>query len=242
MELHEIMSRAERDSADAAREGAQAPNAEANMAGVKKKGTTASSKQYILRSTLDSTIIEATSVYDIEIDDAEKAELALWRPNDEDCRPEGTLLTWKHGSANQLELYSIGHLASSFVRTCLVQLRTYLKRLRLPPGSAIPSNATSQTVKPLTIDAYLAQLVTQSYLDKQKTSLASAQGGQKRARGDGAVGGGDDGDASFEWKWGTRAIAKVREEGVGGFVVDFMDGIERERGNEGRRGRCARER
>jgi melanoma-associated antigen len=112
-----------------------------------------------------------------------------------------------------------------------VQLRTYLKRLRLPPGSAIPSNATSQTVKPLTIDAYLAQLVKQSYLDKQKTSLASTQGGQKRARGGGAVGGGDDGDASFEWKWGTRAIAEIGEEGVGGFVVDFMDGIEREREN-----------
>ena len=87
--------------------------------------------------------------------------------------------------------------------------------------------------KPLTIDAYLAQLLKQSYLDKQKTLLASTQGGggQKRARG--GVVGGDDGDASFEWKWGTRAIAEIGEEGVGAFVIGFMEGIERER--EGRR-------
>lgn len=45
----------------------------------------------------------------------------------------------------------------------------------------------------------------------------------------GVVGGGEDGDASFEWKWGTRAIAEIGEEGVGAFVVDFMDSIERER-------------
>jgi melanoma-associated antigen len=77
--------------------------------------TAASSKQYILRSTLDSTIIEATSVYDIEIDDAEKAELALWRPNDEDCRPEGTLLSWKHGSANQLGTAGVLHVILALI-------------------------------------------------------------------------------------------------------------------------------
>ena len=38
MELHEIMTRAEKDKADAARDGAQAPEGELNMAGVKKKG------------------------------------------------------------------------------------------------------------------------------------------------------------------------------------------------------------
>jgi len=50
--------------------------------------------------------------------------------------------------------------------------------------------------KPLTIDAYLAQLLKQAYLDKQRTLLASSQGagGQKRARGGGVVGGGDAGD------------------------------------------------
>lgn len=88
-------------------------------------------------------------------------------------------------------------------------------------------------IKPLTIDAYLTQLVKQSYLDKQKTSLASTHGGQKRARGGGIVSGADDGDTSFEWKWGTRAIAEIGEEGIGTFVVDFMDGIERERANNG---------
>lgn len=97
-------------------------------------------------------------------------------------------------------------------------------------GSAIPSSSSPNTLKPLTIDAYLTQLLKQSYLDKQKTSLASAQGGgQKRARGGAAAGGGEDGDTSFEWKWGTRAIAEIGEEGVGAFVADFMESIERER-------------
>lgn len=39
MELHETMSRAEKDKADATREGAQALEGETNVAGVKKKGT-----------------------------------------------------------------------------------------------------------------------------------------------------------------------------------------------------------
>jgi melanoma-associated antigen len=284
MELHEIMSRAERDRADAAREGAQVPDGEANVTGIKKKGTchagrwcrltccfvatTVSSKQYILRSTLDSTIIEAASVFDIEIEDAEKAELALWQPNSEECRPEYTLLTWRHGSADQLGMAGILHvilalilvngrvltdskrlvsLSQGFLKCAAVQLRTYLKRLRLPMGSAVPSNASSQLMKPLTIDAHLAQLVKQNYLDKQKTSLASTQGAQKRGRGGGVLGGADEGDASFEWKWGTRAIAEIGEEGVGSFVVDFMDGIERERGDrraeeDGARGSSRQER
>lgn len=136
---------------------------------------------------------------------------------------------------------------TSFLTSTLVQLRTYLKRLRLPMGSAFPSKETSQMLKPLTIDAYLTQLVKQNYLDKQKSSLASTQGAQKRVRSGGTVGGTDEGDASFEWKWGTRAIAEIGEEGVGKFVVDFMDDIERERANrraeeEGARGNSRQER
>lgn len=131
MELHEIMTRAEKDKADAARDGAQAPEGELNMAGVKKKGRyntssytpltfcllvgTASSKQYILRSILDSTILEAASVYDIEIESAEKAELALWQPNNEDCRPMGTLLTWKHGSTEQLGMAGVLHVILALI-------------------------------------------------------------------------------------------------------------------------------
>ena len=229
---------------------------------------TASSKQYILRSILDSTIIEASSVYDIEIEDAEKAELALWQPNNEDSRPEGTLFTWKYGNTDQLGMAGVLHVILALIlvngrvltdsestlpfispftfKLSPVQLRTYLKRLRLPMGSAMPSNVTSQALKPLTIDMYLAQLVKQSYLDKQKTSLASTQGGQKRARGGGVVAGGEDGDASFEWKWGSRAIAEIGEEGVGAFVVDFMHGIERERETkreeDGARGNSRKER
>jgi len=90
-------------------------------------------------------------------------------------------------------------------------------------------SATSNISETVTtsIDALLAQFVRQSYLDKQKTSLATVQGAQKRARGGGALG--EEGNASFEWKWGTRAIAEISEESIGAFVVDFMDDIEQER-------------
>ncbi|KAF8581159.1 hypothetical protein K439DRAFT_1392966 [Ramaria rubella] len=248
MELHEIMSRAERDRADATREGALGQDGESAMTGAKKKASTASSKQYMLRSVLDNTIIEAASVYDVEIDDAERADLELWHPNQDEFRSEGTLLAWKHGDVDQLGMAGVLHVILALILVngrmlTDMQLRTYLKRLRLPMGSAMPTNSVSQTTKPLTIDAYLAILVKQLYLDKQKTSLASTQGGQKRGRG-----AADDGDASYEWKWGTRAIAEIGEKGIGGFVVDFMEGIERERENrkaedeEGVQGHGKRER
>lgn len=131
MELHEIMSRVERDRADATREGVQAPDGEANVTGIKRKGTcrttrgclltsrllvtTPSSKQYILRSVLGNTIIEAASVYDVEIEDAEKVELALWRTNNEEHRPDGTLLTWRHGNADQLGMVGVLHVILALI-------------------------------------------------------------------------------------------------------------------------------
>jgi hypothetical protein len=96
-------------------------------------------------------------------------------------------------------------------------------------GAAIPSNFQSVASKPFTIDALLAQFVKQSYLDKQKTSIATGHNAQKRSREGAALN--EEDSAGFEWKWGTRAIAEISEEGIGAFMVDFMDDVEQERQN-----------
>ena len=105
-----------------------------------------------------------------------------------------------------------------------MQLKTYLKRLRIPIGTVLSSHGG----KPFTIEAYLAQLVKQSYLDKQKINQGSNTGPQKRGRASAAAIG-EDTDASYEWKWGNRAIAEIGEQGIASFVVEFMDGIDLER-------------
>lgn len=135
MELHEIMSRAERDKADAARDGANAQGGETTAPGLKRKGvspqlsakyshqieshrllaTTASSKQYILRSTLHPAVIEAASVCDVEIEHAERAEIAVWHPNRDDHRPEGTLIAWKHANADQLGATGVMHVILALI-------------------------------------------------------------------------------------------------------------------------------
>lgn len=108
---------------------------------------------------------------------------------------------------------------------CLVQLRTYLKRLQLPLEAHPPTTVSGPAGYKTTIDAYLAQLIKQSYLEKQKANATGSQGGQKRMRGGAAVGG-DNNEYNLEWKWGSRAIAEIGEEGIGGFIVDFMHHIE----------------
>lgn len=97
-----------------------------------------------------------------------------------------------------------------------------MKRLHLPLGAQPPTVFLGTAGSKITIDAYLAQLVKQSYLEKQKANA----GPQKRARGGGAVVG-EDGESNYEWKWGSRAIAEIGEEGIGEFIVDFMETIEK---------------
>ncbi|KIJ53414.1 hypothetical protein M422DRAFT_202312 [Sphaerobolus stellatus SS14] len=234
MELHEMMSRAERLKADAARDGANV-DGDTNMGPAKKKATTAS-KQYILRSVLDDAIIEAASVWDAEIESAEKKEISTFYPDDDDRQPEGTLIAWRQGGNDHLAQAGILHviLALILVNGRVLndmQLRTYLKRLRLPIGCTMPSN-TSQTTKSFTIETYLSQLTKQGYLDRQKINNGT-QGPQKRGRTSAATLG-EDSDANYEWKWGTRALAEIGEAGIRDFTVAFMDGIDKNRrGEEG---------
>ncbi|KZT33118.1 MAGE-domain-containing protein [Sistotremastrum suecicum HHB10207 ss-3] len=224
MELFEVQTRAERDSADKEKDG------ESSRRG--KKGPT-SSKAYILRSTLDSALIEAANVKDDKINAEENriAQDAEHNSEDEgDYAPEGTLFAWRHAD----HLGSIGVL---YVILALIlvngkelpdmQLRGYLKRLHLPANASLSFPIyTVRPPKPPTIETLLTLFQKQSYLDKEKTSAAGGNTGKKGRPS--AAAGNDDGDAAFQWKWGPRALAEISEKAVAEFVVDFM--LEKRRG------------
>ncbi|GJJ14141.1 hypothetical protein Clacol_008400 [Clathrus columnatus] len=229
MELHELMSRAEKHRAEAAREGAN-ENGDITITGVKRKASGPSSRQYMLRSILDPRLIEAASLVDADIEEAERKEYEDFYPNDEDRPTKGTLIICGvSDDGYQLSLTGILHVLLALILVngralSDMQLRTYLKRLRLPLGAQPPTTLSDPAGNKITIEMYLTQLVKQSYLERQKVN-AAPQGGQKRTR-TGINICGEDGESNFEWKWGSRAIAEVGEEGIGDFVIDFMENIE----------------
>lgn len=106
-----------------------------------------------------------------------------------------------------------------------MDLRSLLKRLRLPIGTPITLNDQS-TRKNITIEDYLSSLQRQGFLDRTQIGGA-ATAGNKRGRGgqsqSQARNGEGDGDAAFEWRWGPRATAEVGEMGIGKFVADFLE-------------------
>ena len=68
-------------------------------------------------------------------------------------------------------------------------------------------------------------LVKQSYLEKVKVQTAMPSATQQPAsnkRGRASKGGDGDGDSSFIWKWGSRALAEIGETKVADFVASFM--------------------
>lgn len=107
--------------------------------------------------------------------------------------------------------------------TSAVDLRSLLKRLRLPLGASI-SLSEQSTKKNTTIEDYLSSLQRQGFLDKTKIG-GGAGAGNKRGRGGQSQSQAhdDDGQAAFEWRWGPRAMAEVGELGIGKFVADFLD-------------------
>jgi hypothetical protein len=60
-------------------------------------------------------MIEAASVCDVEIEEAERAEMELWYPNEDERRPEGTLIAWKHASADQLGATGVLHVILALI-------------------------------------------------------------------------------------------------------------------------------
>ncbi|CDO72663.1 hypothetical protein BN946_scf184985.g82 [Trametes cinnabarina] len=204
-------------------------------AGLKKKAASTGTKSYILRSTLDTVLIDKACAPDAEIRELEQAE----NPDEneefaEDDNPVGTrstgsIFAWHH--ADQLASVGILYVILALV---LVEgrsindndLRAILKRLQLPSNVSIPLSSQS-TTQNLSIDAYLSLLSRQGYLDKHRLGTAG-RGAPKRARASQrasqAVAGAHDDSvlAAYEWRWGPRAHAEVGERGIAKFVAEFM--------------------
>ncbi|EIW77728.1 MAGE-domain-containing protein [Coniophora puteana RWD-64-598 SS2] len=234
MELVELQARNYREADGGADELQEARDA----IGPRKKGTSPAaqgSKTYILRSTLHPKIIEYAALTDeriLEEQTADEPEL----DDDELPRSYGSVLSWS--TADQLGAVGVLHvvlaliLANGRVITDM-DLRAYLKRLRLPAGTGtVPTSALS-THRNMPIDTFLSQLVRQGYLDRVR--LGDPKGGAgggagKRGRPPAATqGGGEDGaQAAYEWRWGNRAFSEVGEKAVAEFMAEFM--VERSRG------------
>ncbi|EED83309.1 predicted protein [Postia placenta Mad-698-R] len=226
MDLVELQSRAglERETGD------KDKDAELLKAtGVKKRAAPLGTKTYVLRSLLDPVIIERSCVPDADILRLEQDEALNEDEYDVEetgagARSTGSIIAWHRAD----DVCAVGVL---YVVLALIlvdgrvmrdsDLLAILKRLHLPPGSAIPLSARS-THQGMAVDAYLTQLMRQGYLDRQRTG--DAKGGGKRGRGPGAAqgGAGDDGGAVFEWRWGGRAMAEVGEKAIARFMAEFM--------------------
>ncbi|EJF59467.1 hypothetical protein DICSQDRAFT_172060 [Dichomitus squalens LYAD-421 SS1] len=201
--------------------------------GVKKKAAPTGTKTYILRSFLDTALIEQACAPDAEIREIEQKEHVdeneefAEDDNSVGQRSTGSIFSW-HAS-DQLAATGILYvvLALILVEGRVVSdgdLRAMLKRLQLPASAAVPLNSQATNGQSLTIDAYLAQLTRQGYLEKLHVGTAAAvKGGQKRARATQAPTGGDDHLHAFEWRWGARALTEVGERGIAQFVAEFME-------------------
>ncbi|KAK7443455.1 hypothetical protein VKT23_015628 [Stygiomarasmius scandens] len=212
----------------------------------KKKATTAGSKQYILRSTLDSTIIEYASQTIAEILDQELEDRDEEDENETLPQCYGSILSWS--TADQLEpvgiLYVI--LALILVSGRVIsdtELRAHLKRLHLSSNvdinfdvkSTIPNNTQS-------LDNFLESLRRQGYIDQQiigDAKKAKGPGKGKRVRSTQAD---NDSGIKYEWRWGVRAQSEIGEQGIAQFVAEFMVTREHEEDEDEEEGGSSRNR
>jgi hypothetical protein len=188
------------------------------------------SKTYLLRSTLDTALIERASATNKRILEVEAADA----PDDVDdaepgARTYGSLIAWN--GADQLATLGILYvilalilvsgkvitdstsrpfpsplLYPPFTRySTKADLRMLLRRLRLRPPTqiALPAHTPHRT---LTFDAYLSQLQRQGYLDRTRDGATGAA--QKRRRGGGGAGatqqpggGGGGEENDVRWEW-----------------------------------------
>ncbi|KAK7018433.1 MAGE domain-containing protein [Favolaschia claudopus] len=236
MELVELRSRAELDRDAAGPGGTQNQDdlEEARKAtGVRKKAAAAGSKTYILRSILHERLIEEAALTHDEILEEEAAD-ALSDDDDDDesggITAYGSIISWS--SADH-----VGALGVLYVILALIlvsgrvmgdqDLRATLKTLRIPATGTI-AFAPTATHRTLSLDQYLSLLVKQGFLDHRQARKAGTRG--KRARVQAAD---DDGQTTYEWRWGARAHSEVGEKAVGAFVAEFMVQEESLPGGEG---------
>ncbi|KAN0078491.1 MAGE family domain containing protein [Tylopilus felleus] len=223
MELVELQARNYRDQDPA--EDLQ------NATGVKKKATSAGSKTYILRSTLDTTIIEQAGLSDERLLEEELAE-GPDNDDDDDDIPHnyGSIIAWS--TTDQLAAMGLLHVILALILVTgrsisELDLRANLKRLRITNNGTIPSNAQS-THRSMHIDIFLQHLVRQGYLDRVRLGDVKATG-KRRGRISATQGSGnvEETPQAYEWRWGNRAHSEVGEQAVARFVGEFM--VERKR-------------
>ena len=99
------------------------------------------------------------------------------------------------------------------------ELRAILKQLHLQPTESVYFDDKS-THQSLNINAYLAQLARQGYLDYSR--IGDVKSGGKRSRVPNAGQARGEEGTNGEWRWGPRAHGEVGEQGVARFVAEFM--------------------
>ncbi|KAI0641676.1 MAGE family-domain-containing protein [Trametes meyenii] len=205
--------------------------------GVKKKAASTGTKNYILRSTLDAALIEKACMPDPEIRELEQGENPdaneefAEDDNPVGTRSTGSLFAWH--TADQLASVGVLYvvLALILVEGKVISdndLRGILKRLQLPANAPVPLSSQS-SAQALTIDAHLAHLARQGYLEKARIGGAGATGAGgagKRVRASQHASAAHDDSvlAAYEWRWGPRAHAEVGERAAALFVAEFMAG------------------
>ncbi|PLW05218.1 hypothetical protein PCASD_25340 [Puccinia coronata f. sp. avenae] len=179
----------------------------------------ASTKQYVLRSSLDPSLIKKIAqIVDDEIPENDANEEDWNQPND-------AILDWKHGD----ELAHLGILG--FILALILmhgrsienaQLLNYLKRLKIGDNWQPPSTR-SCAHPPGTLGSLLNQFSKQGYLEcAQKGSKAGRSGASQAAiRRQSQNHGAGETNQEMEWRWGARSEIEFGEVQIAEFMSDI---------------------
>ena len=102
-----------------------------------------------------------------------------------------------------------------------MDLRSNLRRLRLPPVATVALN-DQVTHKPPSVDAYLTQLIRQGYIDRQRIGENKGAGTKRGRPQVGTQRGNGEDVGTWEWRWGNRAASEVGEMNIAKFAAEFM--------------------
>ncbi|PLW36622.1 hypothetical protein PCANC_18287 [Puccinia coronata f. sp. avenae] len=179
----------------------------------------ASTKQYVLRSSLDPSLIKKIAqIVDDEIPENDVNEEDWNQPND-------AILDWKHGD----ELAHLGILG--FILALILmhgrsienaQLLNYLKRLKIGDNWQPPSTRACSH-PPGTLGSLLNQFSKQGYLEcAQKGSKAGRSGASQAAiRRQSQNHGAGETNQEMEWRWGARSEIEFGEVQIAEFMSDI---------------------
>ncbi|EJD38184.1 MAGE-domain-containing protein [Auricularia subglabra TFB-10046 SS5] len=225
-ELVELVSRNERERILHGKEPELA-----TQDGKKKAAQPTTTKQYVLRSSLEPELIAAASVIDRELAALEAAERAedeqLGLARDEtDPVPEGSILA-------QLDYDTMGPHSLGVLHVVLAlivvsgrtinefQLRNMLKKMRITQNSHIrlPITATTPSIS---LENWFTTMIRQGYLDRLQTPAGGATATQGKRRMRARINADEESNDVYELRWGERAHAEISEKAVADWIVDFM--------------------